>query len=229
MKRTNLNLVIDCVAFAALLMLLSTGLVLEFQLPPGSGDRVPIGSGHGAWTHPVVTLWGWTRHEWGAVHYWGALALCGVLAAHVLLHWKWIVSVIGGKPSNASGFRLGIGAVGLAFFGLLCAAPLMSASRTLPRNELSSSPPAVEGTPSTVDAKRASHDDDFQALRGSMTFRQIAEASKISPDDVMKTLGFTAAADADKRAGPFLRRHNLTMSDLRNALRRLESSEPPAD
>jgi hypothetical protein len=229
MKRTNLNFVIDGVAFAALLVLLSSGMVLEFQLPPGSGERVPMGSGRGAWSHPVVTLWGWTRHEWGAFHYWGALALCGVLAAHVLLHWKWILGVVRGKPNNASGFRLGVGAVSLAFFTFLCAAPLMSASRTVPRSELSSSPSAAEGAPSTVGANATAHDDEFQALRGSMTFRQIAEATKVSPDDVMKALGLAAETDADERAGQYLRRHNLTMSDLRNALRRLESSEAPAE
>ena len=229
MKRTNLNFVIDGVAFAALLILLSSGMVLEFQLPPGSGDRVPMGSGHGAWSRQVVTLWSWTRHEWGAFHYWGALALCGVLAAHVLLHWKWILCVVRGKESSASGFRLGIGAVSLAFFCLLCAAPLMSSSKTVPRSELSSSLPAGDPSPSSGNAAPVSRNDEFQGLRGSMTFRQIAGATEISPEELMKALGLAAEADVDERAGQYLRRNNLTISDLRDALRELKSSNLPAD
>jgi hypothetical protein len=80
MKRPVLNLIFDCLAFAGLIYLVSTGLIMRFVLPPGSG-----GARRGA----GITLWGWTRHQWGEVHFWIAVGLMLVLAIHLILHWRW--------------------------------------------------------------------------------------------------------------------------------------------
>ena len=45
MKRTHVNGLIDALAFVAFLFLLSTGMVLLYQLPPGSGGRQGFGTG----------------------------------------------------------------------------------------------------------------------------------------------------------------------------------------
>jgi hypothetical protein len=42
MKRTVLNLIVDILAFAALVMLASTGLLMHFRLPAGSGQRIEV-------------------------------------------------------------------------------------------------------------------------------------------------------------------------------------------
>ncbi len=136
MRRSSLNFLIDALAFAALLLLLSTGMALEFQLPPGSGDREPRGFGPGAWNRPVETLWGWTRHEWGDFHFWSACALLAILAVHLVLHGKWIVCVVKGKPTDASGVRLALGSVGLAAVVLLTVLPWISPTRTTTRRDL---------------------------------------------------------------------------------------------
>jgi len=44
MKRTHLNALIDGLAFVAFLFVLSTGLLLEYQLPVGSGGLQSYGS-----------------------------------------------------------------------------------------------------------------------------------------------------------------------------------------
>jgi hypothetical protein len=136
MKRTHLNALIDAAACLAFLALLSTGLILEYQLPPGSGGLRGFGFGRGASHRTVHLLWGWTRHEWGQVHYWIALGMMAVLGFHVLLHWKWILCTIRGTHTNASGCRLALGMIGLIFAVLLSIAPFLSGTMETTRGEL---------------------------------------------------------------------------------------------
>ena len=78
MVRNRLNYCVDALA---LLGLLTTGWVIHYTLPAGTGGR-----GRGvAWT-----LWGWTRHNWGDLHFWLAIGVVGLLLVHVVLHWGWV-------------------------------------------------------------------------------------------------------------------------------------------
>lgn len=81
MKRTVVNLVVDLAAATLFIGMIATGIVLRFPLPPG--------------TNKILSLWGLTRHQWGEIHSWISLGLLGALLVHVILHWPWIVSVIG--------------------------------------------------------------------------------------------------------------------------------------
>lgn len=80
MSRSMLNFVIDAVTFVVLLTMIATGLLIRFVLPPGSGER--------------RSLWQYTRHDWGDVHFWLAVALGGLLLVHLALHWGWVCSVV---------------------------------------------------------------------------------------------------------------------------------------
>jgi hypothetical protein len=136
MKRGQLNALIDAVALVGFMGLTSTGLVLRFQLPPGSGGVAGHGFGRGSIGRPLETLWGLTRHEWGDCHYWIALGLLTVLSLHLFLHWKWIIGVVRGKPNDASGARLTIGVFALAVVTLVVALPMLSNTNTITRHEL---------------------------------------------------------------------------------------------
>jgi hypothetical protein len=81
MNRTLANVVVDLLAAMLFVGMIATGYVLRFPLPPG--------------TNRTLTLWGLTRHQWGGIHYWISLILLGVIAAHLVLHWKWIATVVG--------------------------------------------------------------------------------------------------------------------------------------
>ena len=134
MSRTTLNASIDAVAYAGLVALATTGLMLRYQCPPGSGGLHGMGSGEGAASRPVTVVWGLSRHEWGSVHYWIALALMGVLAVHLILHWKWMVCALHGKPhKDASGGRFTLGIAALFLVTLLAAAPLLTPAQTTSR------------------------------------------------------------------------------------------------
>ena len=77
-----------------------TGLLLAFRLPPGFRG----GAG--------LAVMGWTRHQWGDVHTWLSYAFLGLIAAHLILHWRWLWQVAAKK--HAWPLIAGIGA-GLLF------------------------------------------------------------------------------------------------------------------
>lgn len=92
MNRTIANVVIDLAAALLFAGMIATGYVLRFPLPPG--------------TNRTLTLWSLTRHQWGSIHYGMSLGLLVIIAAHIVLHWKWLVTVagkrlhlVGQKPS----------------------------------------------------------------------------------------------------------------------------------
>ncbi|MDI1292983.1 MAG: DUF4405 domain-containing protein [Methylobacter sp.] len=81
MNRTIANIIIDIIAAFLFLGMIATGYLLRFPLPPGSNK--------------TLSLWGYTRHQWGDIHFWISQGLLVVLVVHLVLHWNWIVTVIG--------------------------------------------------------------------------------------------------------------------------------------
>lgn len=136
MKSVHVNAIIDAVAMVGFMGLASTGLILRYQLPPGSGGMVGRGLGKGSMNRPLELLWGLTRHEWGDYHYWIALGLLAVLSLHLFLHWNWIVGVVRGKHSEASGRRLLLGLFAFVAVTLGVAMPMLSGTSTITRQEL---------------------------------------------------------------------------------------------
>jgi len=92
MSRNHVNLILDLLLAAAALVLLATGLLIAFVLPPGS---------HGA------TVWGWTRHDFGDLHLWVAVAMVALLLVHVALHWTWVCTMAGRVCGRKARGRLG--------------------------------------------------------------------------------------------------------------------------
>ncbi len=106
--RTTINFIIDCIFALVMIALIWTGLVMRYLLPPGTGGR--------------MNLWGWTRHEWGTVHFWIAVAAAVVLIVHVAMHWNWACLFVRKKlgwEGMLSAARLWISGV---IFGLVMAA-----------------------------------------------------------------------------------------------------------
>ncbi|MGE0481714.1 MAG: nitrophenyl compound nitroreductase subunit ArsF family protein [Phycisphaerae bacterium] len=106
MKRSTLNFVIDAMTLLVMLAMVGTGLLIRFVLPPGSGER--------------RSLWEYTRHDWGDVHFWLALTLGALLLVHVALHWGWVCSVVLGwlprrdaSPRGKSAVRRNLAGAGL--------------------------------------------------------------------------------------------------------------------
>lgn len=87
MQRTKLNTALDASAALLFLIMIATGFVIQFALPPGSGR--------------VWKLWGLARHDWSRLHALVSVALLLVIVAHVAVHWKWVVQVANRRLGGA--------------------------------------------------------------------------------------------------------------------------------
>lgn len=122
MRRPTSNLVIDAAAFAAFVLLTSTGTLMRYVLPPGSGQRTKI--------------FGLDRHAFGEIHFWIAIVFLGILAMHLLVHRRWIATVLTGRPREGSGWRIALGLVGLLAVLAAALAPFLAEVETAPRGGL---------------------------------------------------------------------------------------------
>jgi uncharacterized YccA/Bax inhibitor family protein len=112
MKRSTLILFIDVVAFISFVFLTSTGILLHYLLPPGSGR----------WS----SIMGLNRHDWGDIHFWISFVFFAVLAVHLVFHWRVLKNMIRGRAPEDSTFRMALGVLGLVAVLLLAAAPLLT-------------------------------------------------------------------------------------------------------
>jgi hypothetical protein len=104
MSRSTINFLIAVLSFLNLLMLMFTGFVTRYVLPPGTGGlgrEFHGGRGRGI---NIKELWSMTRHEWGSIHFYLAVVFVALMIIHLILHWTWIKcyvkSVIGRRPLN---------------------------------------------------------------------------------------------------------------------------------
>lgn len=190
MKRTHLNFVIDVVAFAGFVFLTTTGVLLHYLLPPGSGH--------------FSTLWGLDRHRWGTLHFWISVAFFGVLALHLLLHWRWLVNLIAGRAPEGSGLRLGLGLVGVLALLALASAPLIA-------------PVQVSSTKSDSPIPSSHPFENFE-VRGSMTLLEVEQTTGVPADHIIETLGLPPSLSKDEKLGKLRRIYGFELAAVRKAV-----------
>ncbi len=158
MKRSRLNLVVDLISALSFIALTTTGLVLYWKLPPGSG-RVEGPEGP---DRPLTLLWGWDRHEWGALHFGLGLLFLAVLSLHVGLHWKWLVTMMTRKRTDQPPEpRAALGLIGLSLL-IVSLLPLAGSSQVKTRGQVKSergikvaATPTPAATPAPPDQESA--------------------------------------------------------------------------
>jgi len=73
-----LNRLLDFLLWIAICVMLATGFIIRYRLPPGSRG----GGG--------MSIWDWSRHDWGDLHTWAAYTLCVMVVLHLVLHARWL-------------------------------------------------------------------------------------------------------------------------------------------
>jgi len=188
MRKPTRNLVVDGMAFSGFLLLVTTGVLMRYVLPPGSGRRAAI--------------WGLDRHGWGDLHFWIAVVFFTILALHLILHWKWIVSVLRGRPREGSGLRVALGLIGLAAIVALALAPLLT-----PVEQISAGGRDVEsaGHPGSGD----------ETVRGELTLRELEAQTGVPAAHVLRELGLPEDVPRDEPLGRLRRQYGFDMAVVR--------------
>lgn len=198
MKRSNLNLLVDTLAFIGLILLLGSGLLVRYILPPGSGEHLAI--------------WALTRHEWGEVHFWIAVFLTAVVTLHLVLHWRWIVSVIQNQPREGSGMRVALGTIGFITLLLIAVAPFLS-----PKEQV---PSSIDGkaTRTHSDNSKADAEKHAESIRGSMTLEEVEQSTGVPVKYLLKQLGLPANTSPGQKLGQLSKKHGLEIKVIRKAV-----------
>jgi hypothetical protein len=192
MKRTNLNFIIDVVAFVGFVMLTTSGVLMRYILPPGSGH--------------YSTIWSLDRHEWGGIHFWISVTFFSVLALHLVLHWGWIVSVVTGRPRKGSGFRAGLGIVGFAAVLTLAISPLLT--------------PAERDLTNKGASFLSRHKYEGISIRGSMTLKKVEETTGVPAAHIIKSLKLPESTSTEEQIGRLKKTYGFEIDDIREAVKR---------
>jgi hypothetical protein len=194
MKKPTLNMMIDAAAFAGFVFLTSTGILMQYVLPPGSGR--------------FAKVFGLDRHGWGDIHYWIAVIFFAILAIHLVLHWKWIVSVVKGrKAEDSHGWRIALALVGLVALLAIAAAPFVA-------------PLEQTGQPGRGHMIET---DEEGMIRGSQTLREVAESAGMPLETLISRLGLPENVDPNERLGPLSRSYGVSIPKVRQVVQEYKS------
>jgi DNA-binding transcriptional MerR regulator len=196
-RKSDLNFIVDAVAFGCFLFMVATGVIMEYLLPPGSGQQ--------------VSIWGLDRHAWGDIHFWLAVVLLTTLALHVYLHWRWIVCVLRRRPSEGSGVRMSLGITALLALLAIALAPVFS---------------PVERNTAAPDraGPRWTMSEDVEEITGSMTLGEAAIQTGVAAGSLLTALALPADISRDERLGRLARDNGLSLADVREVLEQTRSA-----
>jgi hypothetical protein len=189
MKRPKLNFIIDIIAFFAFVLLTTTGILMRYILPPGSGK--------------YALIWNMDRHEWGTIHFWISILFFSILALHLFTHWKWIVSLVKGRPKDQTGYRAGLGIVGVLAIILLSIAPLLT---------------PIENTSENKNNTENHDSSDEHDIRGSMTLNEIEQVTNVPVEFIIKSLKLPVSVARDEKLGYLKNEYGFDMNELRTII-----------
>ena len=194
-RKKILNIWVDSLAYIGFVLLSTTGVLMYYILPPGSGHH--------------KTIWGWDRHTWGDIHFWTAVVFFAALALHLVLHWNWIIAVLKGKPKETgSRWRFLLGSVGLLSVLLIGIIPVLS--------------PIQENTSDRHNGhafeESVTHRTESKQVRGSTTLEEASEMSGVPVSAILRFLDLPSETDPQTRLGVLKAKYGFEMHRLREFL-----------
>ncbi|MGR9071793.1 MAG: DUF4405 domain-containing protein [Gammaproteobacteria bacterium] len=192
MKQARLNLIIDIAAFVGFLALTTTGTLMRYLLPPGSGR--------------FSTLWGLDRHQWGTLHFWIAVSFFAVLTLHLFLHWRWIANALTGGAREGSGLRAALGVVGLVTVTALAVSPLLT-------------PVETDYGASGLPRPSGRQNEEFQ-IKGSMTLQEVEKTTGVPASYILDSLNLEQSTSKNERIGRLMNRYGIEKAQIREIIRK---------
>lgn len=218
LRRSTLNFLVDVLALLAIFVMVATGLVIRFALPPGTGG----GHGEGG-----LALWGFGRHDWGDVHFWTSVVLGVLLIVHVALHWSWVCLMVkrllggteAGQPAAGRCTACGVGfllVVILAFAGFTWYAG-GAVTQVRSRGDAESRPGRLRDD-AARHGRGGEQGEGHGQISGSMSLGEIETATGVSVDTLKSELGLPADMSAQERIGRLGRQHGFSMDEVRGVV-----------
>ncbi len=188
MKRSRKNFITDSLAFVLFLFLVTTGVLLHYLLPPGSGHS--------------STIWGLGRHDWGDIHFYIAIGFLGILVIHLFLHWNWIVNLIKGRKKIASGRRALLGFVAVLAIAALAVSPLLS--------------PIENSEGNRTEENHQMHTSEAESdIDGSMTLSELRDKTGVPVSYILAELGLPETTSAETKLGKLRNQYGFEMDRVR--------------
>ena len=187
MKASKQNFLIDILAFIFFLFLTSTGIIVHYLLPAGSGH-----------SH---SIWGWDRHEWGDIHFYFAVGFLLILALHIFKHWKWIWSLVKGRPRSKPTKRGVLGFVGLIAILTIAALPLISPVKT-------------DSSNITNDKGQGKHMETNTSIRGSMTLSDVEKSTGVPAAYILEKLQLPPSTPTSQKLKDLKTAHGFEMKQV---------------
>ncbi len=188
MKTPKKRFLIDILAFISFVFLTSTGVLLFYILPPGSGRG--------------NTIWQMDRHEWGDIHFYFAVSFLAILSYHVIQHWRWILSLVKGRQRSYSRNRIALGLVGLFALLAIAIAPLIT-----PVEKTENSGHEMEHSPEKEEVG--------VKIEGSMTLADIEQNSGVPAAYILRELDLPLTISIKEKLGQLKATYNFSMEDVR--------------
>lgn len=217
------NFVVDMFLYVGFVLLLGTGLILQYILPHGSGRIVGGGTGRASAEKLIATLWGMTREQWGQVHFWIAVAILVLMLLHLVFHWRWIVCMLRGtkRPPGVSGGRASVGLAGM--FGILALVllPFLAPVEETARSQLLEDRSA-DHSPDTgvvLEARPGHAEAHDKTILGSMTLMEVQNETGVPYTYVLRKLGLSEDISPDEQLGRLRKAYGFSVEDVRRIVK----------
>jgi hypothetical protein len=225
LRRSTLNFLVDLLALLAIFVMMATGLVIRFVLPPGTGG----GHGEGG-----LLLWGLGRHDWGDVHFWTSVVLGALLVVHVALHWSWVCAMVYRLLGGAEGIQPAAGRCNACGVGFVVAVALAFGAFTWYAGSAVTrfnAPWQSETRPATEKGSILRHGGEegygtgHEQIRGSMSLAEVEAATGVPVDTLKSGLGVPKSISADERLGRLARQHGFSVDEVRHIVAKHTSQQ----
>ena len=192
MKRSSFNFIVDASAFAGFVFLTTTGILIHYILPAGTGR--------------FAEIWGLDRHGWGVIHYWVAVITLALLTLHVFLHHEWIVNFVKGHPRESSGNRFFLGVVGFLSLIALAVAPFFGSIEK-----------KTDTWPSKMQNSSYSSGKSY-VINGKTTLQEAEKATGVPVRVILNDLKLPANISRTESFGRLEKQYNFSIQDVRNII-----------
>jgi len=125
-----------------------------------------------------------------------------ILALHLFLHWRWILSLVKGKPRKREGKRSILGILGLIVLVLLSIAPLLT-SVEIDNNK--------KETHETISGNNIE-------IKGSMTLNEVESFTNVPVDYIIKKMNWPESISRVDKLSSLKTEYGFEMSEVREVI-----------